>query len=53
MMPDETAKTIPPEAPGPAADPVEKLIEDTPFNYDGQPPPGLPTPPGQEEAPAS
>ena len=48
-MPDDDAKTPAKGTPEPEADPVAKLTEETPFNYDGQPPPKLPTPPGQEK----
>ncbi len=48
-MPDDKTETTPPKTPHPATDPAGTLAEGTPQNYDGQPPPGLPTPPGQEK----
>lgn len=50
-MPDDTADFTQPSTPQPKPDPAEKLIEAPPQNYDGQPPPELPTPPGQETPP--
>ena len=51
MMPDEKTKDAPTKTPGPASDPAENLAEELPQNYDGLPPPALPTPPGQEKLP--
>lgn len=50
-MPDDTAETTQPKTPQPAPD-AAKLAEEPPHNYDGLPPPGLPSPPGQETPPA-
>ena len=47
-MPDDETRTTPAKPAHPASDPAGTLAEDTPQNYDGLPPPGLPTPPGQE-----
>ncbi len=51
-MPDDTTETTQPKTPQPASDPVAKLVEEPPHNYDGLSPPGLPSPPGQETPPA-
>lgn len=50
-MPDDKPETTPPKTPRPAADPAGTLAEEAPQNYDGLPPPGLPTPPGQDTPP--
>ena len=50
-MPDDITDATPPKTPQPATDPVEKLLEEPPPNYDGLPPPRLPSPPGQDVPP--
>ena len=51
-MPDDKTDAVPAKTPQPTKDPAETLTEEPPQNYDGLPPPALPTPPGQETPPA-
>ena len=51
-MPDHPTETIPPKTPPSQSDAAEELAQEAPHNYDGLSPPGLPTPPGEEEKPA-
>ncbi len=51
-MPDQTTGTSSPKPSEAEPDAEAKLVEEPPHNYDGLPPPGLPTPPGQETPPA-
>lgn len=50
-MPDDTNKPQPSKTPRTDPGAGEELAEETPTNYDGLPPPGLPKPPGQEKPP--
>lgn len=51
-MPEDKPEIDKTKTPHPATDPAGTLAEETPQNYDGLPPPGLPKPPGQEKLPA-
>lgn len=48
-MPDRPTETTPPKTPPSQPDAAEELAQETPHNYDGLSPPGLPAPPGEEK----